>query len=122
MGTTAEHPGKDSSQPVRTLLDIQIRFLPRLPLVRLSGTLVADGVSSVRDALNVVLTPVGQATLAVLDLRRLAKCDGLATAGLARLLAQLSDEGKEVRVQGPPDLVTEIEQRAATWTDTRSAP
>jgi ABC-type transporter Mla MlaB component len=122
MGTTAEHPGKDPSQPVRTLLDIQIRFLPRLPLVRLSGTLVADGVSSVRDALNVVLTPVGQATLAVLDLRRLAKCDGLATAGLARLLAQLSDEGKEVRVQGPPDLVTEIEQRAATWTDSRSAP
>lgn len=120
MGTTAEYPGRNLAQPLRPLLEVQTRFSPTLPLVRLSGVLGPNDLPIVRDTLDEVVERFGRASLVVLDLRRLVTCDGLAVAGLARMIARVRVDGGEVRLQGPPDLVTEIEQRAASWTEWRS--
>lgn len=120
MGTTAEYPGRNLAQPLRPLLEVQTRFSPTLPLVRLSGVLGPNDLPIVRDTLDEVVERFGRASLVVLDLRRLVRCDSLAAAGLARLIARVHVDGGEVRLQGPTDLVTEIEQRAATWTEWRS--
>lgn len=116
MGTTSAAPDNGSTGSAQPPLDVQIRFLPHLPVIRLAGAIRADDLRVVRDALYAVLTPVGRARLMLLDLRRVVACDGLAAAGLARLLAGLRETGSEVRLDGPPPLVEEIEQRAAMWT------
>ena len=115
MGTASAASDEDFTRSTQPSLDVRIRFVPNLPVIRLSGTLVADDLRVVRDAINAVLAPVGQARVMLLDLRRVVSCDGVATAGLARLLAGLRLTGSQVRLEGPPPLVVEIEQRAASW-------
>lgn len=115
MGTTSAASDNDLTSSTEHTLDVRIRFVPHLPVIGLSGALRADDLRVVRDALTAVLAPMGHARIMLLDLRRVVSCDGVAAAGLARLLAGLRQTGSEVRMQGPPDLVSEIEQRAASW-------
>jgi hypothetical protein len=119
MGTISDGSHQET-QAARERLEVQIRFLPHLPLVRLSGSITHADIETVRDALEVVLGPVDRGRLVVLDLRRVIRCEGLAAAGLARLLAELAAEGNDVRLQGAPALTEEIAQRTTTWSAPRA--
>lgn len=87
------------------LLDVRIRYAPSLPVVRLRGALVAEGVDTVLDAVRSVAVAACPSRLVVLDLGGVTSCDVEALSGLESAAQMLGEAGKELLLHSAPEHV-----------------
>jgi anti-anti-sigma factor len=89
-------------------LQVQVKFAPALPIIRLHGHLDQATVHLLQDAIGAVTDTNGRGNLVVLDLRELDFCDapGLDAINQARL--QMAEIGKELVLRDTPDIVRKL--------------
>ena len=101
------HDGAEDTggRPAMTLLDVRIRYAPRLVMIRLAGDLDLSSVHRLRDTVGSVAATGCPATLVVLDLGGITFCDIAGLEALEGAAASLREAGKELMLSAVPDRV-----------------
>lgn len=91
-----------------SILDVQIRFTPNLPVVRLGGELDVDSVHLVRDALDCVASMSSRARLIVLDLSGVTFCDVGGLRGIETCAGILEAGGRQLVLHRLPQRLMKL--------------
>ena len=90
------------------ILDVRIRFTPRLPVVRLSGDLDLASEHLLADSLESVAANAREAEVVVLDMAAVRFCDVAGLRAIEWCAASLSATGKQLVLYHPPRSVTKL--------------
>ena len=108
MEIATHGPESHQREEAPARLQVDLRFVPHLPLVRLVGPLADHDVEIVHDALCVAAGRVGGEGLVLLDMRGIVACEGAVATRLAAMVAGCRAAGVDVRLQGAPPPVREL--------------
>jgi anti-anti-sigma factor len=90
------------------ILDVRVRYTPKLPLVRLAGELDIGSAHLLTDAIESLTAAQCPADLVVLDLHEVGFCDMAGLRAIQWCSTALAASGKHLVLDHPPEAVTKL--------------